>query len=55
MTAIPQATKTKKVASARPQLTEDDYQEIGELNVAQEYQVGDEGKKINMKGIVVFY
>ncbi len=39
MAAIPKPTKAKKAPSARPQLTEYDYQEIGEkLNDAQEFQ-----------------
>lgn len=39
MTAIPKPTKAKKAPSARPQLTEYDYQEIGEkLHDAQEFQ-----------------
>lgn len=39
MTAIPKPSKAKKTASARPQLTEYDYQEIGEkLNDAQEFE-----------------
>ncbi|MBD7909638.1 YolD-like family protein [Sporosarcina gallistercoris] len=39
MTAIPKPAKAKKAASARPQLTEYDYQEIGEkLKDAQEFE-----------------
>ncbi|MGN7409987.1 YolD-like family protein [Sporosarcina sp. SAFN-010] len=39
MVGIPKPAKAKKVASARPQLTEYDYQEIGEkLNDAQEFE-----------------
>lgn len=39
MVGIPKPTKAKKAPSARPQLTEYDYQEIGEkLHDAQEFQ-----------------
>ncbi|GKV70304.1 hypothetical protein NCCP2716_28020 [Sporosarcina sp. NCCP-2716] len=39
MTAIPKPAKAKKAASARPQLTEYDYQEIGEkLDEAIEFK-----------------
>lgn len=39
MVGIPKPAKAKKAASARPQLTEYDYQEIGEkLNDAQEFE-----------------
>lgn len=39
MVGIPKPAKAKKAASARPQLTEYEYQEIGEkLNDAQEFE-----------------